>query len=82
MTETARAVFDYVVSEILEGQDEDLLPTTPLLELGLLNSLEIRRLLAFIQARYDIVIPTEHVIAENLQNIRSIAALVDRLRPS
>ncbi|WP_095976940.1 acyl carrier protein [Melittangium boletus] len=71
----------YVTQEILEGDASDLEPSTPLLELGILNSLETARLMTFIQKQYGIAVPTEQLRVENLQTLNTLTELVYGLRP-
>jgi len=71
----------YVTQEILEGDASDLEPTTPLLELGILNSLETARLMGFIQKQYGIAVPTDAMRVENLQTLTTLTELVYGLRP-
>ncbi|AGC47276.1 hypothetical protein MYSTI_06003 [Myxococcus stipitatus DSM 14675] len=66
----------YVAEEILEGDAEDLLPTTPLLELGILNSLETARLMAFVEKQYGIRVPDDAMRVENLSSLKAIADMV------
>jgi medium-chain acyl-[acyl-carrier-protein] hydrolase len=71
----------YVAEELLEGDAEDLEPSTPLLELGVLNSLETSRMMGFIQKKYGITVPAEAMKVENLQSLSAITDLVYGLRP-
>jgi acyl carrier protein len=71
----------YVAEELLEGDAEDLEPSTPLLELGVLNSLETARMMGFIQKKYGITVPAEAMRVENLQTLSAITDLVYGLRP-
>ncbi|MCE9672546.1 acyl carrier protein [Myxococcus stipitatus] len=66
----------YIADEILEGEAEDLLPSTPLLELGILNSLETARMVGFIEKQYGICVPAEALRVENLQTLSAIADMV------
>ncbi len=71
----------YIAEELLEGDAEDLEPSTPLLELGVLNSLETARMMGFIQKKYGITVPSEAMTVENLQTLSAITDLVYGLRP-
>ncbi|NOK01286.1 MULTISPECIES: acyl carrier protein [Myxococcus] len=71
----------YVTDELLDGDAEDLDSSTPLLELGVLNSLETARMMGFVQKKYGITIPSESLKVENLQTISAIADLVYDARP-
>jgi pimeloyl-ACP methyl ester carboxylesterase len=51
-----------------------------LLELGVLDSLGLGSLLAFIQERFGVVVPDERVVPSSFADIEHVAALVDELR--
>ncbi|ADO72605.1 acyl carrier protein [Stigmatella aurantiaca] len=71
----------YITEEILEGNAEDLEPSTPLLELGILNSLETARMMRFIEKQYGITVPADAMRVENLQTLSAITDLVHSLQP-
>ena len=66
----------YVANELLEGQEIGLDSTTPLLEWGVINSIEIARLVAYIRDQFGTEIPAEMVIAKHFKDIDSLARLV------
>ncbi len=70
---------EYVAKELLEGQDIGLDETTPLLEWGVINSIEMARLVTFIENRWSVSVPEEMIVIQHFKSIESIAALVDRL---
>ena len=72
------ALLEYVGQEILEGEAEDLETSTPLLEWGLLNSVEIPRLFAFIETTFGVNLPGHLATPANLRDISAIAQMVDR----
>src|SRR5262245_33807366 len=49
---------------------------TPILELGILDSLAMVSLLAFIHARFGVHVPDEAVIPENFENLGCLASLI------
>lgn len=53
---------------------------TPLLEQGLLDSLELMKLIAFLERRYNLVLPEEKITQENFKNLASIRALIETLQ--
>jgi acyl carrier protein len=67
---------DYLVNEVLEGKEIGLEYTTPLLEWGILNSLETVRLSNFIKEQFNVQVPTQRINAESFKDISSIANLV------
>ncbi|MBJ6766062.1 acyl carrier protein [Myxococcaceae bacterium JPH2] len=66
----------YVAHEILEDSAEDLTPSTPLLELGILNSLETARMMGFVEKQFGITVPADAMKVENLQTLSAIADMV------
>lgn len=66
--------------QLLEGHDVGLDAETPLLELGLINSMTIVELRAFIQSTLHVNVRTHDFVPKHLQNLDTIAALVERTR--
>ncbi|MFY1824604.1 acyl carrier protein [Myxococcus fulvus] len=75
-TQLLASLTRYIAEEILEGEAEELLPSTPLLELGILNSLETARMMSFIEKQYGITIPADAMRVENLATLSAITAMV------
>lgn len=66
----------YVSRNLLEGMDVGLNENTPLLEWGVINSLEIVRLLTFIQSEFQVGVPANEIVPGNFINLASITNLV------
>ena len=49
------------------------------MEQSIINSIEMARLVAFMEKQWDVTVPEEMVVIEHFQTIESIAALVTRL---
>ncbi len=69
----------YIASEVLDGKDIGLEPSTPLLEWGVINSLEIARLVAFISQQFGVSVPAEKVVATYFKDLQALTALVIEL---
>jgi acyl carrier protein len=67
---------NFIASEILYGNASNLDDETPLLEWGILNSLEMTRIFSFIAEKFDLQLPINKVNAENFKDVNSIANLV------
>lgn len=52
---------------------------TPLLEEGLLDSLGLMTLVAFLERRYKLLVPEEQITPNNFRNLAAIRALIGRL---
>ena len=74
--EILEALKGYISREILDGRDIGLDGSTPLLEWGIINSMEIARIVSFIQDRFHIEIPDDKIIAEHFINLSVLSQLV------
>ncbi|MEQ3511883.1 alpha/beta fold hydrolase [Pseudoalteromonas sp. BZB3] len=72
-------LIDFINNELLEGAAPDLDQHTPLLELGILNSLSMVRLLAHVDQRYGAKIPEHDITPVHFENIETLAALINTL---
>jgi acyl carrier protein len=66
----------YVSEQILDGEDVGLEATTPLIEWGILNSMEIAQLVAFIHDTFAVDVPVDAVTLDNFKDLDSLAKLV------
>jgi acyl carrier protein len=79
----SQKLLEYVQRELLdEDSVADLSITTPLLEWGLLNSIETARLVAFIREELGVRVPPAELVSRNFKDINSITNLVAPLRPA
>ncbi|MXQ13578.1 acyl carrier protein [Microvirga makkahensis] len=68
---------DYILVEFLPGEDPGhLTPSTPLVSTGILDSLAMLKLVAFIEREFDIPVNAHEVDEEHLNTLQSICALV------
>lgn len=74
-------LMEFVQRELLDGKDVvDFTATTPLLEWGLLNSIETARLVAFIREELGVRVAPTDMVSRNFKDIESITGLVAPLR--
>jgi acyl carrier protein len=66
----------YIVNQVLDGKSIGLDETTPLLEWGIMNSIEIVRLLDFTRKEFGVEIPPQKLVAANFSNLSAIAELI------
>ncbi len=69
-------LMNYIVEQRLEGDASGVDASTPLLAWGLLDSLSVVELLAFIEERFHVAVPAELVTASNLETLSAISNLV------
>jgi acyl carrier protein len=72
----------YIVEKLLEGDDNGLDAETPLLEWGLLNSMEMLKLVAFIEEQFRVVLPPRDLMPEHFRTLGSATRLVNRYTSS
>lgn len=66
---------------ILNGlhPEVDFLQVEDLYEEGVLDSLDMVRLVTEINREFDVAVPAEELRPENFQNVKSILAMIERL---
>jgi acyl carrier protein len=70
----------FISREFLNGNDEGLDATTPLLEWGIIDSTSILLLVAFIKERMGVPLRTSELKPKDLATLGNIAALVVRMQ--
>ncbi|WP_201833353.1 acyl carrier protein [Microvirga zambiensis] len=67
----------YILEEFLPGEDPALLtPTTPMVSTGILDSLAMLKLVAFLEREFDIPIKAHEADEEHLNTLEAICELV------
>ena len=77
--ETAQSIKRYIADNILDGKDIGLDEETPLLEWGIINSMEISRIVTYIQNQFSVEIPDDKINAQYFENIEAIVELIHGL---
>jgi acyl carrier protein len=72
---TSRKIRNFIEFELLDGAAAD----DPLAD-GLLDSLAVEQLAAFLEDAYGVHLDDDDFVAENFASIDAVAALVDRKR--
>jgi acyl carrier protein len=78
--ERARALVEFVRTNLLAGADGPLTPETRLLTEGLLDSMGLVLLAGFVEERFGVRVEDADLRAGELETITDILALVDRRR--
>ncbi|MHB8056670.1 MAG: acyl carrier protein [Desulfuromonadaceae bacterium] len=69
---------NYLLNEIAVGLDKKTLePDEDLLELGIIDSLGLMKLISFMEETFAISIPDEEVVPENFQSLTRMVKLVE-----
>ena len=66
----------FIVEEILDGEGEDLGVDTPLLELGVIDSLSMMSLLAYAETSLGIRVHESQIIPDNFASLGQIASML------
>lgn len=74
-------ITEYVRQSFLDDADggTELTGTTPLLQLGILNSRNTGRLLAYINEEFGVSVPPTRITGKHFGDLESITALVTEL---
>jgi acyl carrier protein len=79
--ELTRALADYIVAEIAATPPASPPgPDTLLIEGGLVDSLGLFKLIAFIEEKVGVKIEPEEIVLENFATLRAVVALVQSRR--
>lgn len=76
-TDMVRTLSDYISEELLNGRQE-VEPDENLLSDGMVDSLGMLRLVAYIEQVYGIVIPPEHFTIEHFRTVELLTAYLQR----
>lgn len=80
-TATETRIRDFLVQEVLYDRElRDLPLDDNLIEKGLLDSLAILKVVTFCEEEFGVTIPDQDVLPDNMETVRAIAALVERVR--
>ncbi len=78
---TAARIREFVLSELLwEGPPDELRDDTSLLESGVLDSLGIAKLTAFIESEFGLQLAPDEILPRNFETIGVVADFVDAKR--
>lgn len=70
---------DFIIREMLHGDGEGLDADTPLLDLGVISSMSIVLLSAFVTSEFGVEVPQREMTVANLGTLDRMAAMVERL---
>ena len=81
MGELENRIRRFIVQKIMLKKDETILKEDDsLIETGVIDSLGINMLVAFIEEETRVAIPEDELYPENFESIKTIAKLVSKLR--
>lgn len=71
----------HLEEHVLQQSAAGLTDDTPLLSTGVLTSLTLVRLVAFLESTFGVEVPMEEIVGPRFATVGAIAALVRELRP-
>lgn len=71
--DTQSILTEYIKKELVKGRNIDIAPGDDLLGAGIIDSLGILQLVAFIEDRFNFQIPDEDVVFENFFSVEALA---------
>jgi acyl carrier protein len=80
--EISSKLTDYVREQFLgDSEISELSPDTPLLEWGVLNSMNTSILLTWIRVELGVAVPPTHITGRNFHSLESITDMIVELSP-
>lgn len=77
-----QSLLQFVREELASGADaSSISENDPLIDRGIIDSMALMRLLAFIEERAGVRVPDDEVIPDNFQTVATIDSLIQRLQP-
>ncbi len=77
------AIIQYIVNELLAGTEVNISENDDLLGSGLIDSMGIMRLIAFLENQFGIKIPPQDMTIENFMTVSDIESYLNgRLAPA
>ena len=73
------ALIEFVKNEVMRNKNAKLNENEDLLSAGILDSLAILQLVAFIEDQFGIKVPDEDVVFENFQSINALTAYLESI---
>jgi acyl carrier protein len=70
------SIREFINTELLYREDQRIDPTVDLIESGVIDSMALLRLTAFLEEHYGIEIPDEDIVADNFRSLGSMEAFV------
>ena len=72
------ALIEFVKNEVMRNKNAKLNEDEDLLSAGILDSLAILQLVAYIEDQFGIKVPDEDVVFENFQSINALVAYLEQ----
>lgn len=78
-TDISKIIIQFIDEQILEGEGADLTDDDPLFELGIIDSMTLAKMTAFIQQQFNVEITTDMLLPKHFKDVASISNLIASL---
>jgi len=76
--ETSKAITRFITHEILSGISDDAIgETDALIESGIIDSMGIMKLIAFVEREFGVQFAGDELVPDNFENIGAISRLIN-----
>jgi acyl carrier protein len=77
---TSTILLEYIKKELAIGSKRNIQMDDDLLSAGIIDSLGVLQLVAFIEEQFNIQMPDEDVVLENFQSVNSLVTYLDNFQ--
>jgi acyl carrier protein len=77
MNNSTEIIERFILDELMHGARKDIQPDESLLSAGVIDSVSLLRLVAFIEDKFGVQLDDEEVVLENFETIRAIETLLE-----
>ena len=74
---TQSILADFILEELAKGRKSEIKPDDDLLGEGIIDSLGILQLVAFIEEKFNVAIPDEDVVIENFISVEALSSYLE-----
>ena len=73
-----QAIIQYIITELLAGKEVNIAENDDLLGSGLIDSMGIMRLIAFLENQFGVKIPPQDMTIENFMTVSDIESYLNK----
>lgn len=75
---TQEVLMEYVKQNLMKGRSTNVTPQDDLLSAGIVDSLGVLQLVAFVEERFGFQVPDEDVVYENFSSVEALSNYLDK----
>jgi len=72
------SVRTFIQAEIAPSRNVELTNSTSLIESGIIDSLGVMKMIAFVEQKYSVTLNSDDLVPENFETLDAITALLNR----